>query len=184
MKGRVWVKTILQSYNFIARVNRTIDKQVADRSVMSHLFSFGYQDTLSLMESIIDLIERKQNLLKLKELVEDGFNFINPEHAKALMLTYIDEYNIDDISTLLNLSKRTLQRKINKALSEMFYFFNKNGYTIEYIEKKYEQEKWLVGAFNNNIDRMGSNYKNYRIEIENKKEKPSFSFIQSLYMHR
>lgn len=77
MKGKIWAKTILQAYNYVNRIIRSIDKMVVERSAASH-HSFGYADTLRVAEEIMALIERKRHLICMKHLVEDSLQFMEP----------------------------------------------------------------------------------------------------------
>ena len=184
MKGRLWLKTILQSYNIVNMVNKAIDNRVNEQSIMSHLHTYGYDDTLELTETIINLIERKKNLLLIKSLVDDCLNFIDPEFSKLLVLFFIDRYSQVDIAKIFNLSRRTLQRRINKGLDMAVDFFIKNGYSYNVLEKMFAKESWLIGMYNDNVSKLSSKYHNLKIETNIQKIKFKNPILQSVYFDK
>ena len=60
MKEQLWTQTILDSYNNINTILKTIDKRVLSLGINSYkTTNYGQDSTLELMEAVIDLIERK-----------------------------------------------------------------------------------------------------------------------------
>lgn len=153
MEKDIWSKTILQSYNYINRICRVIDKHVVEKSSMSHLNSYGFDDTIMLTESIIDLIERKKNLIDLKYLVEDSVAFLDEDLKKVAVLYFLDRRTINEIADMLNVCKRTVNRLIDKAIKKCYKGFEKNGYNVERLIKTYSSEPWLVGMYNVNASK-------------------------------
>ncbi len=153
MKGKIWAKTILQAYNYVNRIIRSIDKMVVERSAASH-HSFGYADTLRVAEEIMALIERKRHLICMKHLVEDSLQFMEPGSSKLLMLRFIDKQSVDSIAELTSSSVRSVHRNMDKALAHCAAGFVRQGYPVAELEEFFKDECWLVGMFNANIDKI------------------------------
>jgi len=167
MKGKIWVRSMFQAYNYINRVVKSIDKQVISKGVSSH-FPYGYGQTLSTAELIMELIERKRHLNCVKYLVEDSLQFISPQSSKVLVLRFMDKQTDEEIAKLLNVSRRTVQRMMDKALGECYLYFIKQGYTTEVLEKYLEDETWLIDIFNHNVDKIRLKIKKADIKIPQK----------------
>lgn len=153
MERKIWSKTILQAYNYINRICNVIDKHVVEKSSMSHLNSYGYDDTILLTESIIDLIERKRNLLELKYLVEDAVAFLDDDLRKAAVLCFFDRRTANEIADMLNISSRTVNRLLDKVAKKCYVYFEKCGYNVEKLNRTYACEPWLIGMYNVNASR-------------------------------
>lgn len=150
MEKKVWTKTVLQAYNYINRICRVIDKHVIEKSSMSHLNSYGYDDTIAITESIIDLIERKRNLLQLKCLIDDSVAFLQEDLRKVVVLGFFDKQSSWEISEMLCVSTRTVHRLMQKALKQCYIQFEKNGYDVNTFLTMFISEPWLIGMYNAN----------------------------------
>lgn len=150
MEKEIWSKTILQAYNYINRICGVIDKHVVEKSSMSHLNSYGYDDTILLTECIIDLIERKKNLINLKFLVEDSIAFLDEDLKKVAVLYFLDRRTISEVADMLNVCKRTVNRLIDKVIKKCYVCFEKHGYNVAKLLDTYSSEPWLVGMYNVN----------------------------------
>ena len=106
MKGKIWVRTLLQAYNYINRMVRVVDKQVINKGASSH-FSYGYGQTLSTMDAIMELTERKRRLNCVKHLIEDSLQFIPAESSKILVLRFLDKQTDKEIGKLLGIDRKS-----------------------------------------------------------------------------
>lgn len=167
MKGKIWVKSMLEAYNHINKVIKTIDKQVIDKGVKSH-FTFGYVETMEVMDAIIELERRKQKLVCIKNLVEDSLKTIPRQSAEILALRFIDKLSDSEIAKLLKVSKRTFFRILDKALGDCYVAFLRLGFNCEYLERQLENEKWLVSFYNQNVDKKTQKKKLKFSNISNK----------------
>ncbi len=178
MEKKIWAKTVLQAYNYIGRICRVIDKQVLERSAMSHLNSYGYDDTIAITESVIDLIERKKALLILKFMVEDSVQFLDDNLRKVLVLFYFDRRTVAEISTMIKVSPRTVNRILDKAILKCFMQFEKNGFNIDSLKKYILTEPWLVGIYNSIVEK--SRRPDLKISSSSKKKINLYS-INTIY---
>lgn len=150
MKGKIWIKSMLEAYNYIGRVVGAIDKRVLNKGVKSH-FTFGYNETLGAVDAILFLVERKRKLSAIKFLIEDSLKVISQKSAKTLMLRFMDKLTDQEIANVLKVSKRTVQRMLDKALGECYLAFLRQGYSAEVLQEYLKDDKWLVGIYNNNL---------------------------------
>ncbi len=179
MKGKIWAKTILQAYNYVNRIIKSIDKMVVERSAASH-YSFGYADTLRVAEAIMELIERKRHLICMKNLVEDSLQFMEPESSKLLVLRFIDKQSPEKIAELTGASVRSVHRNLDKALAQCSAGFVRQGYTASQLEEYLKEERWLVGMFNANVDRIKNGAERLKVP-EKLPEKKEYSIPFYLY---
>ena len=72
MKNHLWTRAILEGYQYLKKIIRILDKQVISMSVHSYQgYQTGADATLQLMQEILELIERKKSLLRLKKIIEE-----------------------------------------------------------------------------------------------------------------
>jgi len=167
MKGKIWVKSMFQAYNYINRVVHSIDKQVVDRGVSSHL-SYDCGQTLKTAEMIMELIERKRHLNCVKNLVDECLHFISLKSSKILVLRFFDKQTEEEVGQLIGVSRRTVQRMLDKAYGECYLYFVKQGYSDELLNKYLENESWLIDIYNNNVDRIKTKIKKEDMKISKK----------------
>ena len=148
MKEQLWTQTLFESYNYINSITKTIDKRVMSLGINSYKTSnFGKDYTLELMEAVIELIERKKKILKLKFLIEDALRNITLESAKLLLRKYVDKQTLQKLAKENNTTVGVVRRKLKKALKEAYAYFCERGYCISTLEREFLSEKWLVGIY-------------------------------------
>ncbi len=156
MKKLVWAKTIFESYKYIARIVRSIDRLVLERSIKSYSVGLGEPTTLEKMEIIIDLIQRKKRLLIIKMLIEESLKNIDKESARILIRYYIDKEELGNIAESLQQNKRTMMRHINKMLIEAIDKIADLGYDVDKIEMLLHNEGWIIGVYNKTASKFST----------------------------
>ena len=154
MKKLIWAKTIFESYKYLTRLIKSIDRLVVEKSVHSYTVDSGEATTLSKMEAIIDFIQRKKRLLVIKMLIEESLKNTNREEARLLIKFYIDKIDLNILAEECNMNKRTLSRRINKYLINCMDKIYDLGYKCDDLEKLLENEGWIVGMYNANVEKF------------------------------
>ena len=176
MKNQLWTQTILESYNYINCITRSIDRRVLALGTQSYkTTNFGKDCTLDLMETVIELIERKKKILKLKVLVENALRNLPVFTSKLLIRKYIDKLSLNDLAMENNITISILRRKLRKAINECYDYFCKLGYCSSYIEQEYLSEPWLVGIYERNYGNLKKPIKEDKIVFVPQKSNSSFS---------
>lgn len=145
-KQKLWSKTILSSYNYLQKLCDSLDKLIKDTAVNSY-YSFGYKNgensVTKVSNKIINLSNRKIDYINLKVLTDKALKCMPSNHAKVLILKFINKINIEKICELLKLNKRTMYRRIEKALDEFMIKLDDLGYTPEKLEVVYSCDPFI-----------------------------------------
>lgn len=171
MELRVWGKTIISVQKYLERVISAIDSLISKKalaSVFVNSKNLTEQNAYSVANTLIELSERKINLINLNIICSDALQNINKLSAKILILKFIDCLSSAEIASLIGVSDRTFFRKLNFAYDELAKWLSRNNYTKEYFEKNYKNEGWIMEAF----------YKNK--EINDKKDFSSEDYLDSI----
>ena len=181
MKEQLWTQTLFESYNQAPTIIKTIDKRVLSLGVNSYKTSnYGEDYTLDLMNAVIELIERKMKVLKLKALVEDGLRNISLPSAKLLIRRYFDRQTLKEVACELNTSIGVARRKLRRAVSEAYEHFCKCGYNVANLEREFKTEKWIVGIYEHKYENLKNPKSEDKIVFIPQKSNSSFSVCFSI----
>ena len=176
MKNQLWTQTILESYNYINCITRSIDRRVLTLGTQSYkTTNFGKDCTLDLMEAVIELIERKKKMLKLKMLVENTLRNLPIATSKLLIRKYFDKLTLNELALENNINVSVLRRKLKKAINDCYDYFCKLGYCSSYIEQEYLSEQWLVGIYERKYNNLKKPIKEDKVVFIPQKSNSSFS---------
>jgi len=145
MEEKIWSKTLLTCYDSLEKIANAIDNLVVTNCVNSA--SNGHS-ILQNANRVIDLMERKKKIVNIKVLIEDVLSFIEPKHTRVLILKYVDRVKSEDMAKVLNVSLRTLFRKINRSLELFAEALIKKGYSPEVLSLWLENEGWIKELYN------------------------------------
>lgn len=141
---KVWSKTLLSVYRYLEPITSAIDNLIVKKGVNSMFYTDkrGFT-TYDCASEIIELTDRKINLINLKVLVDDGLNKLPFEQKRVLMLFYIDGLKTTEITKLMGCVERTFFRKKDEAIVA----FGKNlkcmGFDESRLSQMFGKEKWL-----------------------------------------
>ena len=150
MKIKTWAKTILTVQKYLDRVCASIDECVNKKSTAAfnvNSKNIYKNDCFYVANYMIDLIDRKKNLINLRVICNDAVNGIDKLSAKILVLKFIDRMPSVEIAKLLNLSERTYFRKLNAAYVNFENFLQNSGFDAEYFEDNYKNEGWILDVY-------------------------------------
>ena len=148
MKNQLWTQTLFEAYNYAGGIIRTIDKRVLTLGTSSYkTTNYGKDCTLDLMETVIELIQRKKKILKLKMLIEDTLRNVSVDISKLMIRRYLDKLTLKELAEEMGITVNVLRRKLAKAILKCYEYFCKQGYCTPFIEQEYVSEKWLVGIY-------------------------------------
>jgi len=98
MRKLILGKTLLESYQSIPRIISSIDRLVVESSAHSYSLTVVRDDTMQKMQAVIDLIERKKRLMRIKLAVEEGIKACTKLDAKILVRYYFDRaHSLDEL---------------------------------------------------------------------------------------
>ncbi len=144
-------KTILSVYKYLGAISNAIDNLVLKKSINSGFYNNGrYTTAYEAADEIVELTERKVNLINIKVLTEDCLMELEPLTRKVLTLLYVDNVKRDGICEVLNISTRTFFRKQKEGIKAFEKRLICKGYTKEKILTLFNKEKWLINLYKKN----------------------------------
>lgn len=168
---KVWSKTLLSVYKHLESITGAIDNLIVKKGINSMFYTDRRGlTTYDCASEIIELTDRKINLINLKVLVEDGLNKLPFEHKRVLMLFYVDGLKSSEVTKLMGCSERTFFRKKDEAIVA----FGKNlkcmGFDEVRLSYMFRKEKWLNDLLTKNQQREAVGGLS--------KEMPKYNFIK------
>ena len=165
---KAWSKTILSVYKYLEALSNSIDDLIIKKCINSAFYNNGrYSTCYDCANKIMQLTERKINLINIKVLVDDTLRLMSVNQRQLLALCYMDNVKSEDIAEMMHVSIRTFFRKKNEALSS----FSKNlllkGYNANKLEEMFCGEGWLNNLYIRNKELEDS--KEFRIDNYNKR---------------
>ncbi|MBP3581645.1 MAG: DUF1492 domain-containing protein [Clostridia bacterium] len=140
MEDKVWSKTLLSSYSCLEPLSNAVDGMVLSSGLHS---AYGFNTTMKSACAILNLISRKKLLINIKVLVERVLDKLQVDYARLLVLKYFDKAKVNDILTIMGLSRRTYFRKINSAIESFSIGLQKEGFSSNIIKNMVKDEMWI-----------------------------------------
>lgn len=160
---KYWSKSVLSVYKYLETLSKNLDKSIYNIGKNSNdPLVQKYQTTYFQASKMLELIERKRKIINLKVAVEEALTRLPKVERRILVLTFVDGVNSELISTLLQISMRTVFRRKLKALENFAKALMTMGIDIEYFENEYNTEQWLVSVYNEYVSK--SNYNDSPLE--------------------
>lgn len=142
-----WTKTLLISYKYLSTIVSTIDEMVGKISLNSYIYNRKNTcDTMGQFDKIIELNDRKCNLINLKVITEEALGKLKEKELRIAMLIYVDGLTCDETASAMGISRRTVFRKKNIILDKITKVL-KEKYSCEYFMKNYINEQWLMELY-------------------------------------
>lgn len=148
-KIKVWIKTLLNSYKYFPNLIKTVDKIIELRAstVSFSTDIFNSSKKQNQIEYIIDMGERKKSLINIYVMVTKFFKAL-PEDMKELAeKKFFDKCTNEDLAMEMNISLRTVYRKISRIIDNIYDFCVQKKWSLEFIELQVCEEDWLIDNF-------------------------------------
>lgn len=142
-----WSLTFLNVYKYLETISNSIDKLVHKQVFASSFCNQTSTTTLNNMNKIIELTERKKNIINLNIIIQQCITKMQPGDAKLLVLFYKDGMKSKDISSLLNIRQRTFFRKKVFAVNSFSKTLKFMGYDSSYFDEMFRNEFWLTQVY-------------------------------------
>lgn len=150
-KIKIWIKTLLNSYRVFPNLINTIDKiinlQASSMSFTSNIYNSS-KGTELLIERVIDMSERKKSLVNIYLMISKFLDSLSLESRDLVEKKYIDKLTNEELSLEYDISTRTIYRRLNKIIDELYSYFVRMRWSIEFIESQVENEDWLIDKYN------------------------------------
>jgi hypothetical protein len=165
-KFKFWIKTLLGSFNVFPEIIKTIDRiielQASTVSFASDIYN-KEGSTYNQFEKVINLTERKNSLLNIYIMSKELIKTLSEEDMCILEKKYIYDYSVEDISRELEISLRTVYRRLDKVIDEIYFNSIKKNWSLKFIENQIKEEGWLKERFIKSVNDYLKNT-NYKTE--------------------
>lgn len=145
-KLKFWIKTLFGAYSTLPEIIKTIDKiielQASSVSFVSDIYN-KEGSAFDQMEKVINLSERKNNLLNIYLMVKNLYQSLSAESVEIIEKKYLYGYSVDDLARDLGVSSRTIYRKVDKIVDDVFNFCRKKNWSLKFIESQLKDEGWI-----------------------------------------
>lgn len=153
-KIKFWIKTLLSSYSTFPELIKTIDKiielQASTVSFSSDVYN-GSKSTYDQVERVIDLTERKNSILNIYFVTQKMLKKINSDDYDFLEKRFMYNWKIDELAGEYNVTARTIYRRIEKLIDEIYHNLKLNNWSLSFIELQVKDEGWLKARYNKQL---------------------------------
>lgn len=149
-KTKFWIKTLFSSYSTIPEIIKTLDKiielQASSVSFVNDIYNVE-KSAFSQVEKVIDLTERKNNLLNIYIMVKELYKTLDAQSIEIVEKKYLFGYCAEDLARELGLSARTIYRRVEKIIDEVYLICKRRKWTLAFIESQLKEEGWIKERF-------------------------------------
>ena len=135
----------------IVKVYRLLNKKcdAIDKFIHNHALYFGpctaEYGADDVCNNIIELMERKNQLINLKIIVDNAIKTLTDQDKKVLYIKMHYKISMAELCGILSLKERTAFRRIEKAYENLAEALNRSKYVSKLI-KLLNEEDWLISV--------------------------------------
>ena len=149
-KFKFWIKTLFSSFSTLPEIIKTVDKiielQASSTSFVSDIYN-AEKSAYKQVEKVINLSERKNNLLNIYIMVKELYKRLDGESVEIIEKKYLYNYSIDEVARDMGFSSRTIYRKIDKIVDSVYDQCRQKNWSLEFIESQLKDEDWIKDRF-------------------------------------
>lgn len=149
-KTKFWIKTLFSSFSTLPEIIKTIDKIIELQASSTSFVADIYNKERSVyhqVEKVINLSERKNNLLNIYIMIKELYKMLDDESVEIIEKKYLYNYSIEELSRELDVSSRTIYRKLDKIIDKTYECCKKKNWSLQFIESQLRDEEWLKDKF-------------------------------------
>lgn len=170
-KIKLWIKTLLSAHSNLPEIIKSVDKIIeinaSSLSFITDIYNTE-KSTYAQVEKVIDLTERKNKLLNIFLMSKNLLSSVSEDDRLFLKRKYIFGWTAEELSQEYQVSIRTIFRKTEKLIEQIFEKTKKKNWTLKFINIQVKDELWLIEKFNRIAkDNMPNNFTQTNIELSN-----------------
>ena len=150
-KIKLWIKTLLSVHSNLPEIIKSVDKIIeinaSSLSFITDIYNTE-KSTSAQVEKVIDLTERKNKLLNLFLMSKNLLSCISEDDRLFIKRKYIFGWTAEDLAAEYQISIRTVFRRTEKLIDEIFENTKKKNWTLKFINLQIQSESWLIEKFN------------------------------------
>ena len=161
-KIKLWIKTLLSAHSNLPEIIKSVDKIIeinaSSLSFITDIYNTE-KSTYAQVEKVIDLTERKNKLLNIFLMSKNLLSSVSEDDRLFLKRKYIFGWTAEELSQEYQVSIRTIFRKTEKLIDQIFEKAKKKNWTLKFIILQVKDEAWLIEKFNRIAkDNMPNNF--------------------------
>ena len=134
-------ETLIKVYKYLNKKCQAIDK-----FIKNHAYYFGYSaeefSSVDVFNNIIELMNRKNQLINLKLIVDSAIERLDETDKKVIFLKMNYNISMKEFCGVLGFKQRTAFRRIERAFFNLTDAFNKSKYQQKLLDIM-QEEKWI-----------------------------------------
>ncbi len=142
----VFAKTILLCQESLEEMTEKIDGVVYAKALSAHRFQTG-KNTFDQIDSIVRLINKKNELINLRILAEDTLSKTDAISAGILKRHYWKGMSHGEIIEMLGIPERTYYRKLEKAVKLFAARLTSEGFDDAWFRDVYFGQRWIKDLY-------------------------------------
>jgi len=170
-KIKLWIKTLLSVHSNLPEIIKSVDKIIeinaSSLSFITDIYNTE-KSTYAQVEKVIDLTERKNKLLNIFLMSKNLLSSVSEDDRLFLKRKYIFGWTAEELSQEYQVSIRTIFRKNEKLIDQIFEKTKKKNWTLKFITLQVKDELWIIEKFNRIAkDNMPNNFSQLNSELSN-----------------
>ena len=149
-------EALVKCYRMLNKKCQAIDKFIQNSSLYFGATSAEY-GSLEVINNIIDLMTRKNQLINLKIILDGAINKLDDKDKKILFVKIYYNVKMEELCEFLSLKERTAFRRIERAYSNLTDALNNSKYYNKLISIM-EKEIWIK-EMKNRVKERRESYK-------------------------
>ncbi len=135
---------LLRCYGYLSDYIEQADFNIYNRALGTHNFGNSVNtDTYSQVALILRLINQKNQLVEIKNIITESLNELTEEERKILAYRYIKKYPLKGVMQKLSLTKGVYYVRIKKAINSFGSVLNAKGFDFDWYTSAYASKVWF-----------------------------------------
>lgn len=147
-------ETVVKVYRMLKKKCEAIDRFINNHS-MYYGPDTGEFGSLEVLNNIVDLMARKNQLINLKVIVDTAIKSLNENVKKVLFIKMNYNISMGELCGILDMKERTAFRWVERAFVDLTNALNHSQYR-EKLEHILQDESWINEIRNTVRDRRES----------------------------
>ena len=149
-KMKLLIKTFLSVHNNLPEIIKSIDKIIeinaSSLSFISDIYNTE-KSTYAQIEKVIDLTERKNNLLNIYLISKNLLSSISDDNRLLLKRKFVYNWTAEDLAYEYQISIRTVFRRVEKLIEQIYESIKKKNWSLKFINLQVKNEFWLLERY-------------------------------------
>lgn len=150
-KTKLWIKTLISVQSNLPEIINSVDKIIevnaSSLSFATDIYN-AEKSTMSQVEKVIDLTERKNKLLNVYLISKNLLSSLCESERVFIKRRFIYNWTAGELAQEEDVSIRTIFRRTDKILGKIYEFTKRKNWSLGFILMQVKNEPWLHAKFN------------------------------------